>query len=300
MVAVPVGRLSNTSKQKVETKGHMKSQRIFELPTFSVLCAAFALAIAPAAFAQNQTVTTTRGLLDNFSSGYYGYFAGPAVNRLGGSQAPDIRGTNPGSDAVNLYNNVELAYKTGDGSRIFAQGRFLLTPVVGQSLFTLLDPRVGYGFRMVRLGDFNLGGNALFEPNVSASTSRIGGVRVSVNAEYTPSGSRLSFDAATFAIYYLHGSNLALTDRRWNVYVAPAATYMMGKNLGARLYVEAIDVRGNVNGTSDDLMDKFNIQPRITWDVMKGLNLQPYVKLYPARLALDNTSVGIEINGTIL
>lgn len=270
---------------------------------FSSITAALALVLSlPAGAVEiGKSVESAKTLKDYLAISYYGYFYGPSVTRLGGSVNPDVHGI--GTSPVWQYNSLEVAAKTGANTKAFIQGRFRLTPVQGKDFFGLMDPRIGFGTSsLVSSGAFSMSANALLEPNVTTpQTSRITGVRATVNPQYNPAGSRWSAEAYSYVTYYLHGSALTQSDKHWLVYSAPAVTYMFSKNFGARLYWEALDVTHTMDpNQSDRIMDAMNIQPRLTWDITKSLNVQPYVKFFPASVTGDNTSVGVEINGVIL
>jgi len=234
---------------------------------------------------------------------YFGLYKGSALNDLTNSQQPTALGVVDPSSPQSVENLLTVGYKIKSDWVVGAIGHFLYFPVgnpagTGQDI-KMLDPMLLIQKNnLINSGGFKLNGKVTFYlPLTTGDTLQRNKMATAISptlmASYDVPNTQLTLAAFGFVRGYIptgEAGNGALTYR---LYFAPNLSYQISKTVAATLWVDLLSA-ARFQGTSfltGMATDTVDVQPGISWDITKSININPVLNIYPSNPTLASTSV---------
>jgi hypothetical protein len=256
----------------------------------------------PAATSEAQTSS----LLQNVSASFVTSFKGPALSDPLAPYAPAPDGQR-GTDAILFENLLTSGYKLSDVLTLGPSVAFLVTPVFGKE-FTLLDPYLKLSHsKVMSTENFNLAASVrIYAPLSSKSQANgyITNLRSDQSMSYTIPNSRFSLGLNTFIALPIakkavvtNSTGKVTTLNSTTVYAGPNVSYQITPSLAATLLAEMGASRQYGAGLTEfnARTDYTNLAPGMSWDILPGMNLSPYLNIpIGYRIAADTTTLGCD------
>ncbi len=272
--------------------------------------AAALLFITGSAFAATNNKSVAKkpiSLKDTLLLTYWGSVAGPSLNK-------PLDGITTNADALdgasNLYSSPQIGYKLNSNQAFYINPRFStrFSTDIKENKFgstAWYSPRVGFKDSKLWLsksGNASLYGNIHFELPLWSNSDSLAvapGFNNFLSVKFP--GSRWSYGQwSTFRVYF-YKKRPSKPQTTIHIDFYPEIDYKISKSVNFRFLTRLeyslkdghfFSLRGKGKSTV------FLLQPGITWDIAKSLNINPYIQLQPKKgFSFESTAVGMEISG---
>jgi hypothetical protein len=236
-----------------------------------------------------------RSVIERFSLNYTNIFYGPALQNASSYQ-PDPYGKPDQNRPIYMKNFLNLSY--GITPEIAVTGSFYwqYRPVLGQELL-VQDPFLRISHSQIFYTDWglNLYSDARVHFGVtdaSRQNDMITGFQNFSYLSWNIAQSRASLALRASARYNVYGNQGEGVDAEF--YLAPEATYQLTSNFALTLLYEMGASHRFGDSATYFTNDGTDLEPGFSWDITPGLNVNPYLNLFPGgKMSLASTSVGM-------
>ncbi|MEO5969610.1 MAG: hypothetical protein ABIQ95_06755 [Bdellovibrionia bacterium] len=234
---------------------------------------------------------------------YTGLYKGSPLNDLGNSRQPTSAGDIDLSSPQSVESLLTIGYKVKPDVVVGVVGHFLYFPVgnpvgTGQNM-QMLDPMLlVQKNNLINSGGFRLHGKVLvYLPLTANDTLRRNKLATAISptltASYDVPNTPLTLAAYGFVRGYVPTGEEGDGALTYKLYFAPNLSYQLSKTVAATLWVDLISAsrfRGTpfLTGMGTDTVD---VQPGISWDITKSININPVLNIYPSNPTLASTSI---------
>jgi hypothetical protein len=261
---------------------------------------------------QNKSQTNEKGFFDLLSEratlNYLGIFRGAALNDLGNSYQPTVNGASDESAPLSVENLVNLGIKITPQLSVGASAHFYYYPVgspvgTGQSL-QMFDPILYFSVGdLVDYQGLNLGTRVTVQLPVTQADNLLKNNLASAITSlwvlnYNAPKSNLTVGLVGSVTGYVANAAAAPDVRTYKLVLAPNATYQLTSRVAATLWVDLLTgVRKGGTGFFSG-MNTLNadIEPGISWEVVRDVTINPFLNIYPSNPTLASTSIQANIS----
>lgn len=268
------------------------------------------------AYAENTPAATSdaqaTSILQNVSATFITSLKGPAMTDPRSPYMPTASGQR-GDSAILFENLLSTGYKLSDVLSLGPNVPFTFSPVFGTQA-GLLDPYLKLSHAKVLSTDnFNLAATLRVYAPISDSSKANGYItilRSDQSMSYSIPNSRFSLGLSTFVALpiakkavIVNAKGEPTTLNSTTVYAGPNVSYQITPSLAATLLAEMGASRQYGAGLTDFYArtDYTNLAPGLSWDIMAGMNLSPYLNIpIGYRIAADTTTLGLDFSWKFL
>jgi hypothetical protein len=116
-----------------------------------------------------------------------------------------------------------------------------------------------------------------------------------LSARYDVPNTQLTLAAFGYVRAFIPKADANENAPTYKLYFAPNMSYQLSKTLAATLWVDLFSAARNRGtaffaGMETDLAD---MQPGLSWDITKSININPVINIYPAHPLLASTSLQV-------
>lgn len=249
------------------------------------------------------TATAEKSLYDKiaekYALSYYGIYRGPGLTALGKSTQPaDPSQSEDTIGPQSLESYITTGYRFNKDTLLGVSGHFIYFPMGEASgakqTFQMLDPSLMLSrANVVDTGNLKLkllmyaalpltSGDILQRQKLATS---IGPTAV---LSYDVPHTQLNLGVYAYVKGYIPTAE-ATNARSYYIYVAPNATYALGKKVQATLWIDLLQAEKKMGTALSNYW--VDIEPGINWDITSFLSFNPILNFYPGAPTLANTSI---------
>lgn len=226
---------------------------------------------------------------------YWGFMSGPSLGEVKGGYTPDSDGQT--GDPVNFDGVITAGYKPTKLTSFSIGLPFLYRPGAEQGT-TKKDAYLKFSkSNALSSGTFAMSlASRLYLPTTEASrdAGRRAGLRVEQNFTYDlPNGLQVA------AFTYLMGNSFAPDHgdgTAYAIYAAPYLTYTIRDKLAATAWCDLVQLASSTQDSKHFVNAPVALQTGLSWDPNDRINLNPFVNVYPEKLSLNSSSVGLVLS----
>jgi hypothetical protein len=236
---------------------------------------------------------------------YFGLYKGSPLNDITNPRQPMSSGDVDPSGPQSVESLLTLGYKITPDWVVGVVGHFLYFPVgkpvgTGQNI-QMLDPMLLIQKNnLVNSGGFRLNGKlTVYLPLSSGDTLQSNKLATAISptlmASYDVPNTQLTLAAFGYLRGYVPTGGSSDDALIYRLYFAPNLSYQLSKSVAATLWVDLLSAsryRGShfLLGMGTDTVD---VQPGMSWDITKNININPVLNIYPSNPTLASTSIQV-------
>lgn len=265
-------------------------------------------AIQPLGVISEDNVTLYEKISKSVALTYFGLYKGSPINDLTNSRQPNSSGEIDPSSPQSVENLLTFGYKVKPDLVVGIVGHFLYFPVgnpvgKGQNV-QMLDPMLLIQKNnLINSGGFRLNGKLLvYLPLTSGDALQRNHLATAISptltASYDVPNTHLTLAAYGFVRGFIPKADSLDDALTYKLYFAPNLSYQLSKTVAGTLWVDLLSAaryRGTsfFTGMETDTVD---VQPGISWDITKSININPVLNIYPKNPTLASTSFQVYLS----
>lgn len=230
---------------------------------------------------------------------------GPRVSNPGNKVLPTDMGADD-SAFVSVDNSLTGGYKLNDKTSVSASLNFMWNATAAEKAglnpdITLNDPSLKISrAKLISQGafSFDIDGRAYlpFGDGTWAKKHQYLSLRSTQNASYELG--RWTLGAATYVRWYGYGPGKESAGTNFKVYAGPNVNYQISPTVSAFVLYEMVGLHSQQTSFTNWSNGGTDLEPGVSWDVTKNINLSPYLNMYPGGKFLSLDTMTLNLLGT--